>query len=173
MKVIRVTASLLIVLVIGFSAVYIVGATDNDCKNSWGFSSSLEFEPGYWTPGDHNYEMKIDAGPISPFYVYNEFKVTDSENQLKGQVQFRFNGLRSIDGYITQIHPSQDTVMQFAWKGDEGESRDEIVDIQSQTIVQFRWDGGDWVTVYPGPVTSFCALDNPGKFMRSWGNPKK
>jgi len=129
MKVIRVAASLLIVLVIGFSAVYIVGANDNDCKNSWAFSSSLEFEPEYWTPGDHNYEMKIDAGPISPFHVYNEFTVTDTVNPLKGQVQFRFNGLRSIDGKITHIHPSQDTVMQFAWRGEEDVSRDEKVDI--------------------------------------------
>jgi len=116
--------------------------------------------------------MEIVEGPDTGEYWFNEFWVTESADPLKGQVQLRYYGLRSIDGKITHIHPSQDTVMQFGWRGEEGESRVDIVEFQSQTIIQFRWDGGDWVTVYPGPVTSFCALDNPGNPMRSWGNPK-
>jgi hypothetical protein len=170
MKVIRISASLLIVLVIGFSAINIVGAKDNGCENKYPFNFTLEFEPGYWTPGSHSYEMKITTGPFSPDEYYNEFEATVDVSPIKGQVQLRPLGLTSIDGDITKIHPSQDTVMQATW-GAIQQSRKEMVEIRSQTIMQFRWDGGDWVTVYPGPVTSYCASDI-GNFMRSWGNPK-
>ena len=121
MKVIRVAASLLIVWVICFSAVYIVGAEDEECIHRWDFRYSLEFEPGYWTPGPHNYEMEIVGGPYDGTFWINEFEATESADPIKGQVQLRLSGLTSIDEGITEIHPSQDTVMQLSWHGDEGE----------------------------------------------------
>jgi hypothetical protein len=167
MKGLRITIGFLIASVIFFVAISIAGAQENECAGYWTFSYSFEFDPGYWTVGDHNYDISVISGPFTGATWSNEFEVAEPATLIDGQVQLRVFGLISMDGPQTVINPAQDTIMQVTWAFFE--SRNEANDLRSATTVVFRWDDGDWVNVLPSPVTSLCAWDNPGRFLRSWG----
>ena len=138
----------------------------------WTSSYSLELPAGYWTLGWHSYDFALtDAEQTSFFHV--DFYVTDAAPLHKGQVQLRFLGMRSVDDVVTEINPAQDTVMQVTFvygNPDFTPGTREQAEAQRAAIsVQVRWDGGGWITLPSGPLTKFCAVANPGRFMRSWG----
>jgi hypothetical protein len=171
MKGLRLTLISIFILLICLSLVSTAGANDKDCKNKADVTWSLEFKPGYWSVGEHIYEGRILTGPFAGFTWSNEFTVSETAELYKGQVQMRIGGLITIndpDNPVFEIHPKQDTVMQVTW-ATEDESREEVLAIAQNSTFEFRWDGGEWVTIEPGPVRSQCALVNPSSFLRSWG----
>ena len=115
MKGLRITIGILISSVIFFVAISIAGAQENECADDWVFSYSIEFDPGYWSIGDHNYEISVISGPYAGATWSNEFEVKEQAVLIDGQVQLRVGGLISIDGPQTIINPAQDTIMQVTW----------------------------------------------------------
>jgi hypothetical protein len=138
----------------------------------WTSSYSLELSAGYWTPGWHSYDFDLtDAGQTSFYHI--DFYVTDAAPLHKGQVQLRGLGMRSVDDEVTEINPAQDTVMQVTFvygNPDFTPGTREQAEAQRATLtVQVQLDSGGWIALPSGPLTKFCAVANPGRFMRSWG----
>jgi hypothetical protein len=166
MKTIRILAILILTCMLVFASYVIVSADDNSCRDLWGFSYSLEFPPGYWSTGWHNYEFEL-TDPNGTEYTYLDFQVTEEADLVRGQVYLRFWTLRSAEGLLTEINPLQDTVMQVSWG--PGLSYTEMKDFRSGTAVEVRWDGGDWISLEAGPLMNWCGYENNGHFLRSWG----
>jgi hypothetical protein len=79
--------------------------------------------------------------------------------------------MRSLDqAGLTEINPAQDTFMQVTIG--PGMTKTEAVAYAQSAVIQFRWDGGAWVTVAPGPVA--CVPDfgagQVGYYFRYWAH---
>lgn len=165
MRTLRLAAFLLLLCVSAYAASPQVEAQTHDCDDTWTFSSSLEFAPGYWQPGWHTYEFAWSTFEGSDQRQMT-FLATADAPLVKGQVQLRFWALVTADGPVTEINPAQDTVMQLSYVSME--DRLYAKNLRASLVLRVRWDGGEWVTVPAGPITKQCAYNNPGLFRRSW-----
>lgn len=174
MKSLKIGGILLIVLALSAMIATSVMADAPYCKNqSYDFvhSHTLEFSPGAWSVGTHEYWMRIAYNPgsfekeIGPLY----FNVDENASLYPGQVFVRFFGLTWLEGATLSIHPDQDTVMQLSWVYEKDMTARERNAFQEDLIVEFKWDGGAYVTVPAGPVISLCTEFNHGFFFRTWG----
>lgn len=147
------------------------GLPDPGSYLNWTWNHSIEFPRGYWSDGSHWYQFYLyrpDSLWDPPVVTRaQQFLVTPMAPLLKDQVQLRGLGLLSSQGVLHEIHPAQDTVMQLSWLSARP-TRQEAKAWSESLVVMFRWDGGDWVVVPAGPVTSYCTR-NPGLFWRRWG----
>ena len=169
MKALQLVSILLMASVLALAGFSQVTVEAKDCAQRWAWSHTVEFRPGFWQPGSHNYYFAWSA-PNGDSYRHRTFNVTQDAPLHKGQVLLRFWVIESADGPITEINPAQDTAMQLTWIWAPGEmTRQEAEAFRAATTLQVRWDSGEWVTVPAGPVANACATDNPGHFERSWG----
>jgi hypothetical protein len=137
------------------------------CAESWTFSFTLEFAPGYWEVGSHQVEF-LESNPWGSAVYSREFQVTEQAPLHKGQVIIRaFGNPTSADGSISEFNPAQDTAMQITYFG--GTDRKVSESFRAAATLQLSWDGGEWVDVPAGPLTKACAFDNPAHFLRTWG----
>lgn len=159
-------ARLLILFALAFLTSFPSGVEAQGCSHQWGWSHTLEFPPGFWEAGAHEYEFLWSA-PSGNENCHVEFQASAEVPRRKGQVILRFWGLTSVEGVVEEINPAQDTALQLTWLASP--PRAEAADSRLATTLQVHWDGGEWVDVPAGPLTNWCAYDNPAHFMRSWG----
>lgn len=166
MKTSRFVSSWIVSLALVLVSVTPTAAKSKDCAQTWTWSHSLEFPPGFWEAGPHNYDFHI-LSPNGEGNFHIEFQSAVGTPLYDGQVQLRLSGLRwNQPDVITEINPGQDTVLQLSFVSSP--TRAAAVDEREATTFQARWDGGAWVDVAAGPITKECARDNPGRFLRSW-----
>jgi len=137
-------------------------------------SHTLEFGPGAWSVGMHEYWMRItdpnsSVLELGPAY----FNVDENAPMYAGQVFLRFFGLAGLEGPTVSIHPEQDTVMQLSWAYEDYLTAKERESVREAITVEFMWDGGEYVTVPAGPIMSMCSFFNHGYFLRTWGGSLK
>lgn len=159
---------LLTILLAVFLALVIFTPVQADppaCLGQFVHSYSVEFEPGYWTPGFHTYDFRttLPDGTVNAFSV--TFEVTTAAPLHQGHVELRLFGLISIDGPVTEIHPDQETVMELSWLHEEGLTPAERQAVRDALLEEFQWDGGGFVAIPAGPIVSYCTFENPGRFM--------
>src|SRR5574341_357696 len=149
----------------------IPAAAKSDCqKNGWEVLYTLEFPPGYWTAGQHENDLSVvDESGTS--LVSFTFQSTEDAPLYPGQVRIGFWGIHAIDvGGLDEINPAQDSFMQLSQT--DFASRENAQASADSAVVQFSWDGGDWVTIAPGPVT--CAPNawsgQKGYYHRHWSS---
>jgi hypothetical protein len=158
---------LLLAAVLALTTLVPAAAKENDCHNYWHFSHTLEIDSGFWSAGDHYYEFMIAYSDGSTTYTYLDMPVNPDADLYKGQVYLRYWALLYQDMMLPAVHPDQDTVFQISWPTFESSAEAKAF---AQTVeVYVSWDGGEWIIVPQGPVTSNCAFNNPGHNMRSWG----
>jgi hypothetical protein len=140
------------------------------CLGQYTYQFTLDFVPGDWDAGSHTYVFEYWHPDMGSGSFTSSFMVEETAPLHRGEVELRFYGLVSIDGVLDPptIHPDQDTVMQLGWATDEELTRQDLVEDRTETTVQFIWDGGEAVEVEAGPITSLCAFDNPGRFLRDY-----
>jgi len=179
MKYRKVIGILLVTLVLPAMIVIPALVDQPGCQTvSWDFvhSHTVEFFPGDWSVGSHVYQMRItlpDSEVLELDPVY--FEVTEDAPLYKGQVFLRLWGLTSLEDSIDdlKIHPDQDTVLQLSWTYPEDYDANERKAERDSLIVEFKWDGNEYVTISAGPIVSFCSVTNQGHYMRNWGNSWK
>jgi hypothetical protein len=143
----------------------------SDCGHSWSWNFTLEFPPGFWKAGPHQYNFHITTEEGVEVFRHREFQATENAPLYRGQVFLRTPYLLSVDGQVTEINPAQDTAMQLTWYTNPDEfSRKEAEALRDATALQVSWDNGEWVDVPAGPLTKFCAFYKPSHFQRSWGH---
>lgn len=163
-------ASLTLLLLTAFPAL-----ADKACQDvpyDFVHSHTLEFSPGDWSTGTHTYQTRVTLpdGSVVEFDPVT-FEVADGSPLITGQVLLRYWGLLSREGPTLSIHPDQDTAMQISWTYELDMSMADMKTERDGIIVEFRWDGGDYMVVTAGPIRSYCAVLNNGNFMRAWGGP--
>jgi len=167
----------LIVLAVSAMTVTPVVADAPICQNQeydFVHSHTLEFVPGAWSVGTHTYQLRVtypnsivlELGPVN-------FNVEENAPMYTGQVFLRFFGLTWLEGTTLSIHPDQDTLMQLSWAYEDYLTAKERKAIQEALVVEFMWDGGEYVTVPAGPIMSYCSAFNHGYFTRVWGGSWK
>lgn len=140
------------------------------CGHQWTWSHTLEFPPGFWEAGFHQYDFLVSS-PQGTSYYHWDFQAIEDAPLHQGQAILRYWVVTSADGPLTEVSPAQDTAMQLTWIwGPDELSRKEAEAFRASSALQVRWDGGEWVNVPAGPLTKGCAWDNPGHFQRSWGH---
>jgi len=173
MKYQNVLGIFMIVLTLSAMTVTPALADKPDCQDQpfdFVHSHSLEFSPGAWSVGSHEYRMRISyldstLAELGPVY----FNAEENAPLYAGQVFLRFFGLAGLEGTAPSVHPDQDTVMQLSWIYDEHLTAKERDAIHEALNIEFMWDGGEYVTVPAGPIMSYCSVFNHGYFFRVWG----
>ena len=163
MKTSRLILSWLISLALILVSVTVTAAQSNDCAQTWTWSHSLEFPPGFWEAGPHNYDFHI-LSPYGEDNFHIEFQSTVDAPLYDSQVRLRLDALQPGD--LTEINPEQDTVLQLTFGFYQ--TREEAVTFRQATTFQARWDGGAWVDIPAGPITKTCAFLH-SRLHRSWG----
>lgn len=139
-------------------------------NGGWSVLYTIQFPPAYWTAGPHENDLNVDDSSVSTFTAFY-FNSTPDAPLYPGQVRLGFWGIHSSSqAGLTEINPAQDSFMQVTMNGFL--SRQDAVAYAQSAAIQFRWDGGDWVTVEPGPIN--CAPNawsgQTGYYMRIWAN---
>lgn len=77
-------------------------------------------------------------------------------------------GIRSVDGGLATyaLNPEQETFMQTTWYSNLTE---DLRFLHDHLVMQVVIDGGDPITIYPGPVVNTCSSSSDGAFEREWG----
>jgi len=173
MKSLKIGGILLIILALSAMIANSVMADAPYCQNqSYDFvhSHTLEFSPGAWSFGSHEYWTRV-TNPDSSVQEFGPvyFSVDENAPIYTGQVFLRFFGLTGLEGPTISIHPDQDTAMQLSWVYEKDLTARERNAFQEDLVVEFKWDGGAYVTVPAGPIMSLCTEFNHGFFFRTWG----
>lgn len=146
----------------------ISAAAKSACQtNGWEVLYTLDFPPAYWVAGPHENDLKVvDSSGTS--LTSHPFQSTYDAPLYAGQVRIGFFGIRWRDiGGLGEINPAQDSFMQVTFGF---ATREEARAYADSTIVQFSWDGGEWIDIPPRPVN--CApgafSDQVGYYYRHW-----
>lgn len=138
----------------------------SQCANEQhGYSWTLEFPAGYWTPGIHHYTLNRVNPIFGDVEIYEiNFTVDADAPLLHSQVRLGPGGLYPID----VIHPAQDTFMQMTYALPVAYAG-WLEFFRDSDIVNFSWDGGPETSVQAGPIRNFCAERSSGWMQRTYG----
>jgi hypothetical protein len=171
MKKLKFVSLLIVFFLVAAVLIPTPAAAKSDCQqNGWEVLYTLQFPPAYWTAGQHENDLKVvdESGTTLVSFI---FQSTEDSPIYPGQVRLGFWGIHSIDiAGLDEINPAQDTFMQVSQTNFV--SREDAQAYADSAVVQFSWDGGDWVTISPGPVN--CAPNawsgQKGYYHRKWSS---